>query len=30
MLFENINENEKFKYIFDNQDESVIIIKEDE
>ena len=30
MVFENINENEKFKSIFDNQDESVIIIKEDE
>ena len=29
-MFESINENTKFKVIFDNQDESVIIIKEDE
>lgn len=30
MVFENMDENDKFKAIFDNQDESVIIIKEEE
>ena len=29
-MFASISENTKFKVIFDNQDESVIIIKKDE
>ena len=29
IMFENTDENKKFKTIFDNQDESIIIIKQE-